>query len=214
MKIIELEQGSPQWLSFRQKHIQATDAPIILGLNNFKGVHQLWQEKMGFIEPEPCNPAMLRGQELEPIARELLCKKLSIHFDPVVIESSQFPWMGASLDGISRNHEIICEIKCMKLSKHLQVSEDTIDPCHYAQMSHQLACSNAKMVCYASYHPDAPETLTIVEIFPDEEYIQEMIEKEKEFYFETMCNMEPTKESFTLKQKEKNNEMDKSRSIL
>jgi len=199
MKIINLEQGSLPWLSYRQKHIMATDAAIVLGLNNFKDMHQLWQEKMGFIEPEPTNTAMLRGQTLEPIARDLLCEQLNLQFEPMVIESSQYPWMGASLDGISQEVGCICEIKCMKLSKHLQVSQDTIDPCHYAQMQHQLACSGTYVAYYASYHPDA--ALTVIKVDRNDDYIDEMIEKEKEFFFETMCNMQPTRESFKFKEK-------------
>lgn len=203
MKIIQLEQGSQDWLSYRSKHIMATDAPIILSLSVWKDSHQLWQEKMGFVNPEPCNHFMKRGQELEPIARQLLCERLQLDFEPIVIESSDYPWMGASLDGISLSHSSICEIKCMKLSKHLQVSEDTVDPCHYAQMQHQLACTNARCVYYASYHPDAPEPLTIIKIDPNAEYIAEMIEKEEKFFFETMCNMEQTADSWTLKLKDK-----------
>jgi putative phage-type endonuclease len=201
MKIINLEQGSLLWLSYRQKHIMATDAGVILGLNRFKDTHQLWQEKMGFVEPEPINDFMTRGQALEPVARGLLCEQVGINFEPIVIESDQFPWMGASLDGISDDRTCICEIKCMKINKHLQVSQDNIDLCHYAQMQHQIACTNAKVVFYASYHPDAPEPLTIIEVYPDKKYIENMIEMEKEFFFETMCSMEPTRESWTLKQK-------------
>jgi putative phage-type endonuclease len=201
MKIIELEQGSQQWLSWRQQHITATDAGIILGLNNFKGIHQLWQEKMGFVEPEPSNPAMLRGQMLESIARDLLYDQVGLNFKPMVIESDIYPWMGASLDGINYSRDAACEIKCMKLSKHLNVSLKTLDPCHYAQIQHQIECSGVDMVYYVSYHPEADLKLKIINIYPDREYIEEMIEKEKEFYFETMCNMQPTRESFTLKQK-------------
>lgn len=201
MKILQLDQGSQSWLDYRKNHVMATDSAIILGLNNFKDMHQLWLEKMGFIEPEPYNHFMKRGQELEPIARQLLSDKLQIDFEPAVIESSYYHWMGASLDGISLSHSVICEIKCMKLSKHLQVSEDTIDPCHYAQMQHQLACSKAYSCYYASYHPDAHDPLIIIRIFADHSYIDEMIEKEKEFFFETMCNMQPTRDSWTLKQK-------------
>jgi len=201
MKIINLEQGSPQWLSYRQKHIMATDAGIILGLNNFKDMHQLWQEKMGFIEPEPVNQAMLRGQMLEPIARDLLCEQLDIEFEPMVVESSYYPWMGASLDGICKRHACICEIKCMKLQKHLQVSDENIDPCHYAQMQHQMCCAEVAVAYYASYHPDAPEPLAVAIVYRNEPYIKSMIEKEKEFFFETMCSMEPTRESWTFKEK-------------
>ena len=198
MRIIDLQQNSKPWLEFRRKHIQATDAGIILGLNHWKDPHQLWLEKMGFVEPEPCNAAMRRGQILEENARGLLCEQLGIDFEPIVIESEQFPWMGASLDGYSQKYKCICEIKCMKLQKHLQVTEDTIDSCHFAQMMHQLTCSRADLVYYASYHPKAFDPLTIVKIVPDREYIKNMIEKEKEFFFETMCNMEPTSESWTL----------------
>ncbi len=201
MKIVSLDQNTPEWLQWRIKHVTATDAPKILGLDRWTGIHDHWMKKMGFIEPEPVNEFMKRGTALEPVARQLLCEQLDIHFEPVVIESDQYPWMGASLDGISPDRSAICEIKCMKLNKHLQVSEDNIDPCHYAQMQHQLACSGAKLAVYASYHPDAPETLTMIQIYPNKEYIENMIEKEKEFYFETMCNMQPTRESFTLKQR-------------
>jgi len=156
---------------------------------------------MGFIDPEPANESMKRGNLLEPIARKLLCEQLGIELEPLVVESSEYGWMGASLDGISHLASHVCEIKCMKLSKHLQVSKETIDPCHYAQMQHQLICTNAEVIYYASYHPDAPEPLTIVKIYPNIEYIENMIEKEKEFFFETMCNMHPTRESFKFKEK-------------
>ena len=201
MKKIELEQNTPEWLKWRVQHVTATDAPKILNLDQWTGIHDHWMKKMGFIEPEPANEAMKRGSLLENEARQLLSKQLNIDFNPMVIESSQFPWMGASLDGISRLFGSICEIKCMKLQKHLQVSKDTIDPCHYAQMQHQLACTHASIVYYVSYHPDAPDPLTVIRIYPDDEYIKNMIEKEKEFYFETMCNMEPTQDSWKLKQK-------------
>jgi putative phage-type endonuclease len=201
MKIVNLEQNTPAWHKWRVQHVTATDAPKILDKDRWCGIHDHWMKKMGFVEPDPVNEAMERGQLLEPIARELLCKQLEINFEPAVIESDEYPWMGASLDGITKDWNYICEIKCMKLQKHLQVSKETIDPCHYAQMQHQLACTRALAVYYASYHPDAPEPLTIVKIFPDDKYIANMIEKEKEFFFETMRSMEPTRESWTFKEK-------------
>jgi putative phage-type endonuclease len=199
MKIIDLQQNTPEWLKWRVQHVTATDAPKILNKDHWCGIHDHWMKKMGFVEPDPTNDAMKRGQLLEPIARAQLSAQLGINFEPVVIENGNYTWMGASLDGISSDWKFICEIKCMKLSKHLQVSRETLETCHYAQMQHQLECSKAHAVFYASYHPDAPDPLTIVKIFPDEEYIENMIEKEKEFFFETMCCMEPTIESWTFK---------------
>ena len=83
MKIIEFEggQGSESWLSWRRSKVTATDAGIILGLNNFKDMHQLWQEKMGFIEPQPATESMKRGNLLEPYAREMINAQLDIDFN-------------------------------------------------------------------------------------------------------------------------------------
>jgi len=203
MKIIEFEggQGSESWLQWRRSKVTATDAGIILGLNKFKDMHQLWQEKMGFINPEPPSEAMKRGSLLENEARELLSEKTGIDFQPAVIESSKFYWMGASLDGINYEKKVICEIKCMKLSKHMNVSFDTLDPCHFSQMQHSLACSCFNLAYFGSYHPDAEEKLKIIYVPAYLEYQKNMIEKEEEFYFETMCNMQPTRESFKFKEK-------------
>ena len=204
MKIIEFQggQGSQSWLQWRRSKITATDAGIILGLNNFKNMHQLWQEKMGFIDPEPENESMKRGQLLEPIARAQLSAQLGINFQPVVIESDDYPWMGASLDGIEQEKCCICEIKCMKLHKHLKVSRETLDPCHYAQMQHQLACSGYDSCIYQSWHDNETiEQSIYFKVFRDDEYIKNMIEKEKQFFFETMCCMKPTSDSWVFKEK-------------
>jgi putative phage-type endonuclease len=153
MKIVDLQQNTPEWLKWRVQHVTATDASKILGLDRWCGIHDHWMKKMGFVEPEPTNEFMTRGQALEPVARDQLIEQLGIYFEPVVIESDQFPWMGASLDGINNGRDYACEIKCMKLSKHLNVSLETVDPCHYAQMQHQIACGNIDMIFYVSYHP-------------------------------------------------------------
>ena len=48
--MIELEQGSPEWLSWRRTVITATDASVIMGNNPWETPYSCWQRKLGLLE--------------------------------------------------------------------------------------------------------------------------------------------------------------------
>ena len=104
----EYPQGSPEWLAFRKTKVTATDASAILGLNPWKTRLQLYHEKLSNDPPKPCNEAMQRGNDLEPIARDLFKIKTGHKMEPRVVVKD---WAMASLDGINAWNEIL-EIKC------------------------------------------------------------------------------------------------------
>ena len=64
--IIELVQGTREWLEWRHKGLGASDASTIMGENRFKSAAQLLQEKRGPAQDFGQNAAMARGTELEP----------------------------------------------------------------------------------------------------------------------------------------------------
>ena len=45
MKIIPIEQQSPEWFEWRKTGITASDMPIIMGVSPYKTPWQLWAEK-------------------------------------------------------------------------------------------------------------------------------------------------------------------------
>lgn len=57
-----------EWNLHRRKYRNASETPIVLGLSPWSTAYQLWQHKIGLIEPD-VTPAMLRGTQLEPAAR-------------------------------------------------------------------------------------------------------------------------------------------------
>lgn len=189
MKILTLEQGSESWLIWRKTHITATDASVILGKNPYKTAHELWEEKLGIRPGVTQTPAMERGTRLEPEARNIACEVLEIDFFPAVVESEENPWMVASLDGLSPCHEYILEIKCPNVGTHAFSLQDGIHFYYHAQMQHQLAVTGAKKCYYMSYRPEHETKYKIIEVLPDLEYIQEMIETEHRFYIENLCQM-------------------------
>ncbi len=101
MKIIHVEQGSKEWLSWRKTVITATDCPAILGPSPWSTAYKCWQKKLDLIEEQPTNYAMERGKGLEPFIRERFMDKFRINMTPVVVESSEYDFLGASLDGLS-----------------------------------------------------------------------------------------------------------------
>lgn len=183
-KIIELEQGSAPWLAFRKNHITATDSGIILGLNPWKTPYQLWEEKLGLREPEPENDKMREGTLLEEKARRFINEKCHFNnFRPVVLQSTIYPFMMASLDGFDDNKAgpipRILEIKCGKNSHELALKNEI--PSYYmAQLQKQIFVTQLPKISYLSYRSD--EDTYEITVQRDDAFIEKMIEAEKEFF--------------------------------
>lgn len=101
--VINLTQGSPEWLDWRQQGITATDAVVIAGASPYKSLWRLWAEKTGFASPEDIsnNPNVKRGNALESKIRAEWEAQTGEMLLPVCIESTRSPILRASLDGIS-----------------------------------------------------------------------------------------------------------------
>jgi putative phage-type endonuclease len=195
MGIIALEQGSNDWLKYRQSKVMATDTPILLGSNPWKTKLELWEEKLGLRPAQQLNDAMKRGQELEPTARKLASEIIGIEFEPCVWESDKYPFMAASLDGLSSCGNYILEIKCPKEKTHLDAINEVIPAYYWDQMQHQLACLNDVQICYYfSYRPEYEKNpYAIIAVSPFLERRLEILEKSQEFYI-NMCTMNPPEE--------------------
>src|ERR1700722_13914293 len=168
MKIINLQQGSKEWLDYRKSKVMATDVPVILGSNPWKTTLELWEEKLDFRPPTQLNDAMRRGQELEPEARKLACELIGIEFEPCVCESSEYPWLAESLDGLSKCGRYILEIKCPKEATHIDAINGIVPPYYTDQKQDQLLVTGAEMCYYFSYRPVIKnKEYAIIEVYPD-----------------------------------------------
>lgn len=192
MPIVNLEQNTPEWLAWRQSKLTATDIPVILGSNPWKKKLELWEEKLSLRPPQPMNPAMARGQALEPAARKLASELLDIDFNPAVVESLKYPWLAASLDGINLNKgDYILEIKCPKEFTHLDAANGNLPEYYMDQIQTQLLVAQAEICYYFSYRPEyIDQPYAIIEVYPNHEKHMEIVSKGYEFYVQ-MCTMCP-----------------------
>lgn len=133
---VDLEQGSQEWLDFRRTKRMASETPAIMGASPWQKPKDIVKAKRG--ENAKANYAMRRGQELEPVARDVYQGIVGI-LRPAVFVAGDY---GASLDGIDLFNELIVEIKCPmkgKASDLWKQAENREIPHHYAlQMQHQM----------------------------------------------------------------------------
>lgn len=173
---INVDQGSDTWLSLRREKIGSSDASAIMGESKWKSPYQLWNEKLDPTFSQQENDAMRRGKMLEPIAREQFCKQLGIELIPkVFIRDFQI----ASLDGISKNNDVVVEIKC-PVNPDMQYSANgEIPPYYYAQVQHQMIVLDIKEIHYFSYHHNHSSAIIVRR---DDDYCEKLLDKEKEFW--------------------------------
>lgn len=175
--IVGMEQGSEKWMKFRTLHIGASEAGIIMGLNPWRSALQLWEEKtLGLVQESNTN--MKRGQKLEPKARESYIMETGLIVEPIVAECEILPFLSASFDGVTKDLAHAVEIKCGASSHKLALMGEVPDY-YYAQLQHQMYIGGFLGIHYYSF--DGKEGI-LLEIERDQDFIDEMLEKEIAFW--------------------------------
>ena len=111
--IVQLVQGSPQWHEHRRRYRNASETAAVLGVSPWTTPYQLWLQRLGRAEVK-INPAMVRGTELEPAAREAYERLTGNVMEPLVMVDGEY---SASLDGITLDGGLILEIKTAAVSE-------------------------------------------------------------------------------------------------
>lgn len=177
---VNYEQLSDNWFGWRKGKISASMMPAVMGVSPWKSRNRLWKEILGIVPQPEMNHHMRRGQEMEPIVREMVRERALIHFEPACFEKKDEPWAIASLDGIDPWEEVILEIKCP--SKRTEGV-----PEHYLpQIQWCLYVTGVKKCIYATFTDDV---LDIYEVLRDDEYI-EKLRKEALIFREQVRNLE------------------------
>jgi putative phage-type endonuclease len=143
--VVKVKQGSPEWLAHRKLHRNASETPAVLGASPWVTPYQLWMQRTGRAEPQ-INPAMRRGSELEPLARQAYEQLTGLVMEPLVLADGEY---SASLDGITLAGDVVLEIKCpykgqaSELWQEVQLGRL---PYHYVlQVQHQLMVAGAEL---------------------------------------------------------------------
>lgn len=143
--IVQLVQGSAEWLAYRRNMRNASETAAVLGVSPWMTPYQLWLHKTGRTESK-ATAAMQHGTDMEPAARAAYEAETGSIMQPLVLQDGAY---SASLDGMDLDGQLIVEIKCPFRAQDSelwrQVRAGQV-PDHYAaQIQHQLMVSGAKL---------------------------------------------------------------------
>ncbi len=173
---LNLEQGSDAWHAWRKSVITATVCPAILGISPYDTAYQCWQRILGLLPEKEVTERMKEGSDWEPIARAKFIEDYNMLMEPCCVESAEYNFLGASLDGISTCGRYLLEIKRNGNSIHENIMKHLkIPDFHMAQMQHQLLVTGAEKCYYDSNG-------FRIEVFPDAAFVKDYLPKARAFW--------------------------------
>ena len=177
-----------EWLNWRTSGIGGSDVSIIFGLNKFRSVYQLWLEKTGQVIPvEEENDYTHFGTILEPIVKAEFTRRtgLKIRSRNAILQSEEYPFMLADLDGVIYENGEMCIFEAKTASTYKkEIWEEGVPVEYQLQIQHYMAVTGAKKTYIAALV--GGNQFFYYEVFRDEELINIIIQVEKEFWQENV----------------------------
>ena len=173
------------WLELRRTGIGGSDAGIILELNKYKTVMELWLDKSGLVELDDTeSEAAYFGHLMEPVIREEFTKRsgISVMTTTEMYQSEDYPFMNASLDGeVYDAFYGMCVFEAKTVSAYKAGEwEDDIPASYYAQLQHYMAVTEYKGAYIAALINGNRFVYRFVE--RDDVFIEKLIKAESAFW--------------------------------
>lgn len=181
-----------EWLAARRLGIGGSDAAAILGASRYKTRADVWLDKTGRAPEIEESAPMHWGTVLEPVIRsEYMARTGRDVIQPPMMQSADFPWMLANLDGVSGDR--ILEIKTARNDADWgEPGTDEIPLEYAAQVHHYMIVTGLVVADVAVLIGGSDFRIYTVEA--DRELHLAMIDREREFWrlVETDTMPEPT----------------------
>jgi hypothetical protein len=175
MKIINIEQKSPEWFAYRKGKIGGTRFGKVISGKKNRLIYTLADEILSdvIIEDEFQDEEMRFGTETEPIMCDLYQEQSGIKFKEVgLIQSDHTLISVASPDRLSECETIVLEGKCtMNGAIHMQRFFEGPESSYLPQIKNYFVQSNQiKEVHWVSYCPFRPEKPLVIHVFKREQF--------------------------------------------
>ena len=175
----EIIQGSPEWHDLRRGRFTASNIPKLFMGKTTQGysdaLYRVAMERVtGKSTESYSNAAMMRGIQLEPMARQIYeIEKQTLVEECGFVEVDE--WMGCSPDGLVGKDGMI-QIKCPAFNTHIgYIVSEEVPKDYYIQMQAEMWMSGRQWNDFMSFHPDLPSL--IIRLTPDEAVYKKMAEE-------------------------------------
>ena len=185
------EEISKAWHEQRDKGVGGSDVGVIIGVNHWKSIEQLWQEKTGRVKPEDIShkPAIILGTALEPALRsEYAYRHLDIKVEEplYMLQDTEKPCRQASLDGI-----ITCQDGMKEVLEIKTVGGFNVAPWNMGGVPESYACQVLHYMAVSGYRRAQIIAMIgnsdiIERTVERDEYMIDLIESEVDEFWESV----------------------------
>ena len=181
----------------RAKGVGSSDVPVILGLSRFKTAYDLWLERMGRVEPQPENEAMIIGSQIEPLLLSMAAQRIG---ERVVRPSQTFvggkPYYRANIDGMvgvaGRGHPIVEAKSTGWLEGWGADGTDEVPDGVRAQVTYQMAIASSTMAYVACLRADRGLQFSLHPIAYDETLAAQILGAVDDWWSYVVAGTAPT----------------------
>ena len=173
-----------EWLKWRTKGIGGSDVSVIAGINPYKSIYELWQEKTGQIElKETENDFTHFGSVLEPVVKREFMERtgLKVRAKNALMQSSAYPFMLADVDGVVKENGKMCIFEAKTAIEYKRSAWEEEVPMEYLlQVQHYMAVTETEKAYVAALVGGSGFYYHIVH--RDDGMMEKIIEMEREFW--------------------------------
>lgn len=182
MRVVNLEQGTPQWHEFRRAGIGGSDAPVVEGSSPYTTPRQLYLVKRGEVEEEGGNEFIFaQGHKTEALVRKEFAALTGAEMLPLCLIHSEHDYMRASLDGFDGKKYGVLEAKLVgKAVLEDARDEGAIPRHHFVQLQHNMEVAGVDLGQW--YGHDGKTNGILIEIKRDKKFIREQMQREADFW--------------------------------
>ena len=211
MIVMDFEQGTPEWLSYRCGKVTASRVADLMaktktgwGASRANYAAQLVVERLtGTVAESYSNAAMQWGTDTEPRARLVYSMMTDAEVSQCgLIQHPSIALSCASPDGLIGADGLV-EIKCPNSATHIEtLLTETVPAKYVTQMMWQMACSDRAWCDYVSFDPRLPGEmqLYVSRVRRDDAVIKEMATQVEAFLAEVAETVDRLQAKYALKE--------------
>ena len=167
MKILNVTQGSPEWLAARAGKFCASDAPAVMNASKYKSRADLLREMAGAGGREVSATEQKlfdRGHETEAAIRPYIESLIGEELYPVTVTDDEGRFL-ASMDGLTMAGDVGFEHKLINKALADDVAAGVLDNHYVYQLEHQLLVTGAEKIIFVA-SDGTPENCVHMEYRP------------------------------------------------
>lgn len=182
MIVVDLIQGSEEWLKWRFTGIGTSEAPVVEGISPYKAPRQLYIEKRTKKAIEEPGKAFIfeQGHKVEKMIRAEAEKRLNCTFKPMCVQHDRYPHLLGSLDGLDARLGLL-EAKNVDKEVIKAAEAGVIPDHHYSQMQHAFNVSGVDVGQWYGYNVALKKGVAVL-VKSNVEYMKQLEEKEHRFW--------------------------------